>query len=181
MAGSGEKFSGVAAGSIAAGALFLYAAIKGYSIPNTIKALIQGKTPAGQAQTTGLTGTSAIQGALNSGAAIPGITAGIPAGIATGGSYNTAMLQQLWQQAGGSAGSAPNAACHAMQESGGRPSVTSANPDGGTNVGLWQLDTRGVGSGYTVAQLQNPLTNAQITVRATGNGANWGQWATPGC
>jgi hypothetical protein len=87
----------------------------------------------------------------------------------------------LWRQAGGSAAAANNAACHAMQESSGDPKVTSGNPDGGTNVGLWQLDTRGVGAGYTVAQLQNPMTNAHITVMATRNGTNWSQWATPGC
>jgi len=63
----GERFSGVAVGSIAAGALFLYAAIKGYSIPNTIKALISGKSPVGQVQTTGLTGTSSIVGTATGG------------------------------------------------------------------------------------------------------------------
>jgi len=56
----GEKFSGIAVGSIAAGGIFVYAGIKGYSIPNTIKVLISGKNPAVQAQTTGLTGTSSI-------------------------------------------------------------------------------------------------------------------------
>ncbi len=59
--------------------------------------------------------------------------------------------------------------------------VTSSNPDGGTNVGLWQLGTEGVGAGYSVSELQNALTNARITVRATRNGTDWSQWATPGC
>lgn len=90
-------------------------------------------------------------------------------------------LVKLWGQAGGSAATANNAACHGMQESSGRASVTSSNPDGGTNVGLWQLDTRGVGAGHTVAQLQDPLTNARLTVHATKNGRDWSSWATPGC
>jgi Lysozyme like domain len=96
-------------------------------------------------------------------------------------SYTHDQLMQLWQANGGSSSSAKNAACHAIQESSGNPKATSHNPDGGTNVGLWQLDTRGVGSGYTVTQLQDPNTNARITVMHTANGTNWAQWATPGC
>ncbi len=42
----------VALGSIAAGCLFAYAGIKGYSIPQTLQDVITGKTPTGQAQTT---------------------------------------------------------------------------------------------------------------------------------
>jgi len=44
-------------------------------------------------------------------------------------------------------------------------------------VGLWQLDTKGVGSGYTVAQLQDPATNARITIMHTANGTVWTEWA----
>lgn len=97
------------------------------------------------------------------------------------GTYTQAQLIQLWQQAGGSPQSAQNAACHAMQESSGNPMATSSNPDGGTNVGLWQLDTKGVGAGHTVQELQIPIVNARITVGATGDGADWSKWATPGC
>jgi len=171
----GTKFNGVALGAIAAGGIFVYAGIKGYSIPNTVKALISGQSPAGQAQATAVTGN--VSGA----ATTASVTGGTATGPGAGGTYSQAQLGALWLQAGGSQPSLANAVCHAMQESGGRASVTSSNPDGGTNVGLWQLDTRGVGSGYTVAQLQNPLTNAQITVRATGDGANWSDWSTPGC
>jgi hypothetical protein len=49
------------------------------------------------------------------------------------------------------------------------------------NVGLWQLDTLGKGAGHSVAQLQDPLTNARVTVATTDDGANWTAWATPGC
>jgi hypothetical protein len=170
---AGDRFSGVALGSIAAGALFVYAGVKGYSVPQTIKALISGQAPGGQTQATPVSGN--VAGSTASTAAATGT-----APVVTG-DYSTAQLQQLWQAAGGSASSAPNAACHAMQESTGRPGVTSPNPDGGTNVGLWQLDTKGVGAGHTVAELQDPMTNAQITVSATRDGADWAEWSTPGC
>jgi hypothetical protein len=170
---AGERFSGVALGSIAVGALFVYAGVKGYSIPTTIKALISGQTPAGQTQATPVSGSVA--------ASTTALTTATGTAPVVAGDYSTAQLQQLWKAAGGSASSAPNAACHGMQESGGRPGVTSSNPDGGINVGLWQLDTKGKGAGHTVAELQDPMTNAQITVAATRDGADWSAWATPGC
>jgi Lysozyme like domain len=95
-----------------------------------------------------------------------------------GGTYDHAALVQLWTSAGGSSSTANIAAAIAQAESSGRPAVTSPNPDGGTNVGLWQLDTRGVGAGYTVAQLSDPLTNARITVMGSLNGTNWRYWST---
>jgi hypothetical protein len=102
-------------------------------------------------------------------------------GLPSAGTYTHAELVSLWQQAGGSAGSANNAACHGIQESGGDAMAISDNPDGGKNVGIWQLDTKGVGAGYTVEELQNAMNNARITVFATQNGSNWSQWSTPGC
>lgn len=88
------------------------------------------------------------------------------------------QIVALWLKAGGSIGSAPEAVARALAESSGRTAVTSPNPDGGTNVGVWQLDTPGgVGRGYTVAQLQNPLINAKATVKATNDGKNWSRWA----
>lgn len=101
--------------------------------------------------------------------------------IGVKGNYTHADLMQLWQSAGGSAKAANNAACHAIQESSGDPNATSSNPDGGTNYGLWQLDTKGKGAGYSAAQLKDPTTNARITVMATANGSNWSAWSTPGC
>jgi Lysozyme like domain len=164
-----------------------------------IKAVLQGRaipvpqrtdTP-GQvaAVTAAQTAAANAQLAAQAGGVTPGtgqanpnaVGQAVAAGAGTGDTYDHAQLVALWQQAGGSSGTANNAACHALQESGGRPGVTSANPDGGTNVGLWQLDTKGVGSGYTIAQLQDPLTNARLTVMHTGNGTNWSQWATAGC
>ena len=103
-----------------------------------------------------------------------------PAG-ASGGTYTHAQLMTLWTLNGGSSATANNAACHAIQESSGRSWVTSPNPDGGTNVGLWQLDTKGKGAGHSVADLQNPDTNARLAVLGSRNGTDWTAWATPGC
>lgn len=95
----------------------------------------------------------------------------------SGQTLSAAQIIALWLKAGGSISSAPMALARAQAESNGRTAVTSTNPDGGTNVGIWQLDTKGVGSGHTIAELQNPLTNAQITVKATNDGKNWADWA----
>jgi hypothetical protein len=89
-----------------------------------------------------------------------------------------AQLEGLWIQAGGSSATAPVAAAIAEAESSGNATITSSNPDGGTNVGLWQLDTLGVGSGYSVAQLSDPATNAAVAVNGSGNGSNWSDWET---
>lgn len=71
------------------------------------------------------------------------------------------------------------AAAIAFAESSGRPEVTSPNADGGTNVGLWQLDTpHGAGAGHTVAELQHPAINAQVAYKASAHGTNWSAWQT---
>lgn len=92
--------------------------------------------------------------------------------------YTYAQLEGLWIQAGGPAATAPLAAAIAEAESSGSATVTSSNPDGGTNVGLWQLDTLGVGSGYSVAQLSDPATNAAVAVKGSSSGADWSAWET---
>jgi hypothetical protein len=46
------KVDGVAVASMSVGVLFVYAGVKGYSIPQTVQSLVSGKSPAGQAQTT---------------------------------------------------------------------------------------------------------------------------------
>jgi Lysozyme like domain len=95
------------------------------------------------------------------------------------GQYDIPALQQLWTSNGGHSSTAFIAANVAIAESSGNASATSHNPDGGINVGLWQLDTRGVGAGYTVDQLKDPGLNARITVLNTSNGTNWSEWADP--
>jgi hypothetical protein len=97
-----------------------------------------------------------------------------PAGATT---MDKNQLMTLWLSAGGNIQTANLAAAHALAESSGRTWITSPNPDGGVNVGLWQLDTRGEGAGYTVAQLQDPTTNARLTVMKTSNGTNWSHWS----
>lgn len=168
MASTGK---GIGLGAMSAGIVLLYGGLKGYSPLKALENVIQGK-PASDGQSA----NALTQGGTNSSSAV---AAG--AGMPAQGSYDHSSLMQLWISNGGSPGTANNAACHAIQESSGNPKVTSNNPDGGINVGLWQLDTKGVGSGHSVAELQDPNTNARITIQATGNGQNWAEWATPGC
>lgn len=159
MAGGG--IDGLALGSIAAGSVFLWAALQGKTILGTVRALIKGSSP-GSAPSSPPVGGTATATAKGSAA------------------YNSSSsLQQLWTSNGGPQDTAAFAAAVAMAESGGSATVTSANPDGGVNVGVFQLDTKGVGAGYTVAQLQNANLNTQITVMATGGGVNWGPWDDP--
>ncbi len=172
-----QGVSGTAVAATAAGGLLLWSGIKGAGISQSFRSLLSGQKPVP-------TGANPIQGTVGGSDASAGATGIL--GVSTGppspaGHYSHAQLVSLWISAGGSAASANNAACHALQESSGDPAATSSNPDGGTNVGLWQLDTRGKGAGYSVAQLQNAMTNARITVLATRNGSDWSAWATPGC
>lgn len=164
------RLDGVALGAIGAGSVFVYAGLRGVSVLQTIQSIVRGQAPP-KASTSSSGGSSTFLG-------LPGVQA---SALPSAGTYTHSQLEQLWIQNGGDPGQANNAACHAIQESGGRPGVTSANPDGGINVGLWQLDTLGKGSGYTVAELQNAQNNARITVFATNNGRDWSAWATPGC
>ncbi len=92
--------------------------------------------------------------------------------------YGKTELVALWTSNGGSAGTADVAQAVAQAESSGNPHAVSQNPDGGTNVGLWQLDTKGKGAEYTVPQLLDPATNAKVAVSGSGNGKDWSAWAT---
>lgn len=160
--------NGTSVGAVAlmgGGFLFLWSSYHGASLTGSLRDLLQGKQPSG-ADTAPISG-----GAVSSGGG---------GGGPVQGSYSNAQLQQLWTSNGGDPSKAGTAACIAMHESGGRAAVTSGNPDGGTNVGLWQLDTRGVGSGYTVAQLQDPNTNARLAIMGSRNGTDWADWSTAG-
>lgn len=140
-----------------------------------LKAALTGKPiPSPSGQTPAAADPNAQQTAEAAGAANTGPAGKAPA---VAGAYDLASLQSLWISQGGSGQTAFEAANVAMAESSGQPAVTSQNPDGGTNVGLWQLDTKGVGSGYTIDQLSDPATNCRITVMATANGTNWSEWA----
>lgn len=172
------RVDGLSLGIIGAGGLLLYAGIKGKSVPAAIQAVIQGQSPATAAAANPITSPPVTGGGGGAGGGGLSGAGGPP----PKGSYDHAGLMQLWVQVGGAPAAANNAACHGIQESSGNPNATSPNPDGGTNVGLWQLDTPGgKGAGYSVAQLKNPVLNARVTVQATGNGRDWSAWATPGC
>lgn len=160
------RIDGVALGAIAAGSVFIVSGLRGVSVLKTLQSIVRGQAPP--------------QGSPAA-ASSAGPAPGIGAGVAGAGHLTPAQIKALWLGNGGDPAQAQNATCHAMQESSGDPAVTSANPDGGVNVGLWQLDTRGKGAGYTVAQLQDPVTNARVTIMATRNGRDWSAWATPGC
>jgi hypothetical protein len=163
-----QRIDGIAVGMIAAGGALVYAGIQGKSLPSLITGFIQGKSPAAAAKTDQIS---------TSEPSAPASSSSAPAGS---GSYDSSSaLQKLWTSNGGAEDTAAIAAAIAGAESGGSATVTSSNPDGGTNVGIFQLDTKGVGSGYSVAQLQNANLNTQITVMATNNGVNWSEWSDP--
>ena len=166
--------------SIGAGALFMYAGTKNISVLSAIDQMITGKAPstAGSAGAGlgSVVGTGGQSGAPGGGNLInkPG----------SKGTYSRSQIISLWVMAGGSQSTANNAACHAEQESGGDPMALNINGPGPNcdAVGLYQLATPcGVGKGYSVPQLQDAITNTRITVRATNDGRDWSQWATPGC
>jgi Lysozyme like domain len=182
------RIDGVAVGTMAAGSVLLYAGITGRSVPAALQAIIRGKSPSTVAKSPASSPGGAVEQIVQD--SQPGTPGGPPpvspapsstTPAVSGGTYSHAQLMTLWVDNGGSSSSASNAACHGIQESSGRSWVTSSNPDGGTNVGLWQLDTKGVGSGHSIAELQDPDTNARITIAGTRNGADWSEWATPGC
>lgn len=171
------KISGPALAATAGGAVLLYAGIRGKDILSVVKSVISGAGP-GSVQST-----QAIQQVTeDAGATVAPDTGAAAAPDAGASVYTSAQLQALWIMNGGSQATAATAACIASHESSGVPTVTSANPDGGTNVGLWQLDTRGKGAGYSVAQLQDPNTNARVAIAGSSNGTNWSAWSTaPDC
>lgn len=149
-----------------------------------IKAVLQGKpvpvrpaasTTAVDVLTANISTFSANTAASSSGTSPT--SSGGPA-PSVSGAYSHADLESLWTSQGGAQATANIAAAIAQAESSGGPDETSSNPDGGENVGLWQLDTKGVGSGYTVAQLKDPATNARVTIMGSANGTDWKEWAT---
>jgi Lysozyme like domain len=160
---AGVKIGGVAL--MGGGLLFLWSSYHGASLTGSLRDLLAGKQPSGS-------DTSPIGGGP--------VSSGGGGGGPVKGAYSDAQLRQLWTANGGAPSRAATAACIAMHESSGVASATSANPDSGTNVGLWQLDTKGKGSGYTVAQLQNPSTNARLAVMGSANGTDWSAWSTAG-
>jgi LysM repeat protein len=85
------------------------------------------------------------------------------------GAYSCSGLEGLWEEAGGSSGTAFMAAEIAMAESGGNPNAVSPTDD----FGLWQIN----GSHGSMATL-DPLGNARAAVSISGGGSSWGAWTT---
>lgn len=160
-------FSGVGAGLTTAGFVVLWSGIKGQTLKATLTSLLKGQNPPKVDETAPGIGVDS--------ASATSAPAGTPA---AGGTYTTAALESLWTTNGGDPARASVAACIAMHESSGNSQAESSNPDGGTNVGLWQLDTKGKGAGYSVSQLMDANTNARVTIMASANGTNWSAWST---
>ena len=78
-------------------------------------------------------------------------------------------LEELWEEAGGSASHAVTAAAIAMAESSGRQFATG--PVG--ERGYWQINTN-----HGSLSTYDPLGNAKAAVIISDNGTNWTPWTT---
>jgi LysM repeat protein len=85
------------------------------------------------------------------------------------GMYSCSGLEQLWEQAGGSATDAFMAAEIARAESGGNPNAISPTAD----YGLWQINA----SNGSLATL-NPFQNARSAIILSHDGTDWNPWTT---
>jgi LysM repeat protein len=85
------------------------------------------------------------------------------------GQYSCSSLEQLWEEAGGSASESFMAAEIAMAESGGNPNSLSATAD----YGLWQIN-----ASHGAEATFNPYGNARAAVAISSDGTNWGAWTT---
>jgi hypothetical protein len=119
------KTDGVAVASMGAGVLFIFAGVKGYSIPQTLQYLVSGKSPLTQTQSTPITPasdtlTSPAGGSITS-------TGGQPSGT---DAQNKALAQKMAVGYGWSTGAEWTALNNiAMAESGW--SDTVVNPSSG--------------------------------------------------
>jgi hypothetical protein len=162
-----KELSGIGLGATAIGAVLIYGGIKGYSPLKALQNIIQGKSGS-----IGQSSTAFTTGGTNSSVNVPAISGKI---------LSDSQITQLWIAEGGDPSKARIALCIAKAESGGNAAATSPNPDGGTNVGLYQLDTPGgKGGGYNVTQLQDPRINTRVAIKGSGNGRDWSAWATAG-
>lgn len=160
---------GIGLGAMAIGSILIYGGLKGYSPLKAMQNIVQGKG-ANTGQNTSLL---SVPGGTNSsgttGTTVPN----------SAGQYSGSQIEQLWISEGGNPAKASIAACIVSHESGGNPGAESGNPDGGTNVGLFQLDTPGgKGAGYTVDELKNASLNVRVAIKASSNGNDWSAWAT---
>ena len=97
----------------------------------------------------------------------------IPA-LPKSGRYSFSQLEDIWVAAGGNKRYEVIAAAVAMAESGGVPNaVNTANSNGTTDRGLWQIN-----SSHGAQSTFNVLKNAQAAVAISFNGSNWNAWTT---
>jgi LysM repeat protein len=85
------------------------------------------------------------------------------------GTLGCSGLENLWEQAGGSASEAHMAAEIAMAESGGNQYAHSPTDD----YGYWQIN----GSHGSEATY-DPIGNAKAAISISGDGTDWSQWST---
>jgi LysM repeat protein len=90
---------------------------------------------------------------------------------APSGTLSCGGLEELWEDAGGSAGEAVTAASVAMAESGGNQYALSPTDD----VGYWQINAPSWGPDLAT---YNALGNAKAAVQISANGTNWSPWTT---
>ncbi|MFW6031378.1 MAG: peptidoglycan DD-metalloendopeptidase family protein, partial [Myxococcota bacterium] len=60
-----------------------------------------------------------------------------------------------------------------MHESGGSPAAVG---DGGASLGIWQLNSRGLGAGMSAAQRGNPIAATKRAAEAVYGGQGWKPW-----
>ncbi len=95
-------------------------------------------------------------------------------------SLNLGQLQANARQAGWPESEIAKSAAIAMYESGGNPKVLNDGSRTHTtehSVGLYQINTL-AHHGYSIAQLQDPLTNAQIALQIWRGRPNYRDWVT---
>jgi LysM repeat protein len=85
------------------------------------------------------------------------------------GTLSCSGLEELWEDAGGSAGEAVMAASIAMAESDGNQYALSPTDD----YGYWQIN-----ASHGALATYNPLGNAKAAVEISSNGEDWTPWTT---
>jgi hypothetical protein len=96
MAEAGGRIDGIALASIGAGAVFLYAGIRGKSILAALQAIVQGKSPSTAAQSAPIAQTSGDETGASTGATISGVN--IPASVAAGSAGNSVAANKILGQ-----------------------------------------------------------------------------------
>jgi len=97
-----------------------------------------------------------------------------PGGGSTAATLSFRQMIALAVKAGFSVTQAATVAAIGMAESGGRTSVTSPNPDGGTNIGWLQIDSTNAPD----ANLSDPLASAREAKKLHDAAHGFGDWAT---